>query len=83
MYYIFIGLRKMVQSIYMQSLTTDVLILFNSIEPVKKHLNVRSFGNRCHFDPRASLIWGASFTGNLRYNTIKLGCIRDEAKSLI
>ena len=27
---------KLVQTIYMQSLTTDVLILFNSIEPVKK-----------------------------------------------
>ena len=27
---------KIIQSIYMQSLTTDVLILFNSIEPVKK-----------------------------------------------
>ena len=31
---------KIIQSIYMQSLTTDVLILFNSIEPVKKVKNV-------------------------------------------
>ena len=29
-------LIKIIQAIYMQSLTTDVLILFNSFEPVKR-----------------------------------------------
>ena len=34
---------KVIQTIFMQSSTTDVLILFNSIEPVKKQHNLVSF----------------------------------------